>query len=127
MISFLGNAPHKYSLASVFANDVNDHCVIATVRDTKLPKHKPRIITRRCLRHFNEQGFLFDVAHYDWDRIFLIPDVESAWKYFYDGLISMSLLKNFVLKVGIILGFLKPYLLLFVSMMLLGQKLDKLT
>ncbi|MGL4758755.1 MAG: hypothetical protein ACRCXZ_05440 [Patescibacteria group bacterium] len=36
-----------------------------------------------------EQGFLFDVAHYDWDRIFLIPDVESAWKYFYDGFISI--------------------------------------
>lgn len=72
------NAPHKYSLASVFANDVSDHCIIATVRDTKLPKHKPGIITKHCLRHFNEQGFLFDVAHYDWDRIFLIPDVESA-------------------------------------------------
>ncbi len=38
------NAPHKYSLASVYANDVSDHCVIAIVRDTKLLKHKPRII-----------------------------------------------------------------------------------
>ncbi len=83
------NAPHKYSLASVYANDVSDHCVVAIVRDTKLPKHKPRIITRRCLRHFNEQGFLLDVAHYNWDRIFLIPDVESAWIYFYDGFISI--------------------------------------
>ncbi len=49
------NAPHKYSLASVYANDVSDHCVVAIVRDTKLSKHKPRIITRRCLRHFNER------------------------------------------------------------------------
>ncbi len=83
------NAPHKYSLASVYANDVSDYCVIAIVRDTKWPKHKPRIITRRCLRHFNEQGFLLDIAQYNWDRIFLIPDVESAWIYFYDGFISI--------------------------------------
>ncbi len=40
------NAPHKYSLASVYANDVSDHCVVAIVRDTKLPKHKTCIITR---------------------------------------------------------------------------------
>jgi len=72
------NLPHKYSLASVYANDVSNHCVVAIVRDTKLPKHKPRIITKRCTRYFNEQAFLFDVARCDWDRIFLIPDVESA-------------------------------------------------
>ncbi len=41
------------------------------------------------MRHFNEQGFLLDVAQYNWDRIFLIPDVESAWIYFYDGFISI--------------------------------------
>ncbi len=44
------NAPHKYSSASVYANDVSDHCAVAIVRDTKLPKHKPRIITRRCMQ-----------------------------------------------------------------------------
>ncbi len=32
-----------------------------------------------------------------------------------------------VLKVGVTSGFLKPYLLLFVSVMLLGRKLDNLT
>ncbi len=44
------NAPHKYSSASVYANDVSDHCAVAIVRDTKLPKHKPRIITRWCMQ-----------------------------------------------------------------------------
>ena len=38
----LTNVPHKYSAASVFANDISDHCVIATVRNTKVPKTKPR-------------------------------------------------------------------------------------
>ena len=38
----LTNVPHKYSAASVFANDISDHCVIATVRNTKVPKTEPR-------------------------------------------------------------------------------------
>ncbi len=127
------NAPHKYSLASVYANDVSDHCVIAIVRDTTLPKHKPRIITRRCLRHFNEQGFLLDVAQYNWDRIFLIPDVESAWIYFYDGFISIinrhAPFKKFCVK-----GRDNPWFSEALSALirerdvtLLGQKLDNLT
>jgi len=77
---------NKYSLAS---NDVSDHCVVATARDTKLPKQKSRIITKRCLKYFNEQCFLQDLATYDWERISLIPDVEFAWQYFYDGLTSV--------------------------------------
>lgn len=80
----LTNAPHKYSLASVFANDISDHCVVVVVRDTKLPKQKPRIVTKRCMKHFNKQGFLHDLAQFDWDKIMSILDNESAWKYFYD-------------------------------------------
>lgn len=60
-------------------------CVVAIVRDTKLPKQKPCIIAKRCMRYFNEQSFLIDLVLFDWDRIFLIPDVKFAWKYFYDG------------------------------------------
>ncbi len=54
------------------------------------------------MRHFNEQGFLLDIAHYNWDRIVLTPDVESAWVYFYDGFISIvnrhAPLKKFCVK-----------------------------
>ncbi len=83
----LTNAPHKYSLASVFANDISDHCVVAEVRDIKMFKQKPRIITKRCMKHFNIQGFLFDLAQFDWEKITLIPDIESTWNYFYDNFI----------------------------------------
>ncbi len=45
----------------------------------------------------------------------------------YRSSIGMHLLKDSVLKVGTIPGFLKPCLLLFESVTLLGQKLDNLT
>lgn len=35
------NVPHKYTGVGIFANDLSDHCAIATVRNAKLPKTKP--------------------------------------------------------------------------------------
>lgn len=32
------NVLHKYSSVSLFANDISDHCVAPTVRNTKIPK-----------------------------------------------------------------------------------------
>ena len=82
---FLTNAPHKYSTASIFANDISDHCVVATVRNTKIPKTKPRIIVKRNMKHFSEQEFLNDLSNYDWEKINTSTDVESAWSLFYEG------------------------------------------
>lgn len=56
------NAPHKYSSVSVFANDISDLCVVAVARDMKIPKQNPRVITRRFMKHLNEQDFLYDLA-----------------------------------------------------------------
>ncbi len=55
---FLTNAPHKYSDIGIFANDLSDHCVIATVRQAKLPKARLRIVFKRDFKHFCEQAFL---------------------------------------------------------------------
>lgn len=52
------NVPHKYSMASVFANYISDHCLVATVRNIKIPKSKPYIITKCDMKHFMEQAFL---------------------------------------------------------------------
>lgn len=79
------NAPHKYSTASIFANDISDHCVVATFRNTKLPKTKPLILIKRDMKHFSEQGFLHDLFYFDWDRISLRADLEIAWSLFFDG------------------------------------------
>ncbi len=81
----LTNVPHKYSTASVFANDISDHCVIATVRNTKIPKSKPGIITKRDMKHFSEQGFLHDLNNLECEQINLIPDLEIAWEFFYNS------------------------------------------
>ncbi len=62
-------------MASVFANDISDHCVVATVRNTKIPKSKPCIITKRNMKHFKEPAFLHDLYNFDCGKIYLIPEV----------------------------------------------------
>lgn len=68
---------------------MSDHCAVGIVRNAKLPKIKPRIITRRCMSQFSEQGFGHDLALFDWEKISLIPDIECAWKYFHEGLTTI--------------------------------------
>ncbi|KAF3849753.1 hypothetical protein F7725_019472, partial [Dissostichus mawsoni] len=51
-----------YVSVGVFPNDISDHCTIACVRSTKLPKAKGLIVLRRSFKHFSEQAFLHDLA-----------------------------------------------------------------
>ena len=99
---FITNNPHKYTSAGVFPNDVSDHCVIACVKDAKIPKAKPRYITKRDAKHFCEQGFWQDLYLVDWSRVTLIPDVESAWSFFLDLLMPIidkhAPVKKYVVK-----------------------------
>ncbi len=81
----LTNVPHKYSTASIFANNISDDCVVATVRNTKIPQIKPRIIVKHNMKHFSEQEFLHDLSNYDWERINISADIYSAWNLFHDG------------------------------------------
>jgi len=79
----LTNKPHKYTYTGVFPDDVSDHCTIAVIRNCKIPKVKPRIITKRNFKLFDIQGFLHELFASDWDRLYLIPDVSIAWQYFH--------------------------------------------
>lgn len=45
------NAAHKFISTGIFCNDISDHCVIACVRDTKLPKVKPHFKKKRYLEN----------------------------------------------------------------------------
>lgn len=65
----LTNVPDKYLAASIFANDISDYCVVATVINTKIAKTKPRIIVKRNIKHFSEQEFLHDLSNFDWENI----------------------------------------------------------
>uniref|UniRef100_A0A3B3HCE9 Reverse transcriptase domain-containing protein n=1 Tax=Oryzias latipes TaxID=8090 RepID=A0A3B3HCE9_ORYLA len=78
----LTNAPHKFSSAGVFCNDLSDHCVVAACRDAKIPKCKPRIVIRRNFKKFNEQAYRHDLSLVNWERIGLTPNVELAWSFF---------------------------------------------
>ncbi len=37
----------------------------------------------------SEQGFVHDFGQLDWEKIALIPDIECAWNYFYEGLTTI--------------------------------------
>uniref|UniRef100_A0A3B3BNA3 Reverse transcriptase domain-containing protein n=1 Tax=Oryzias melastigma TaxID=30732 RepID=A0A3B3BNA3_ORYME len=85
----LTDAPHKFTAIGIFANDLSDHCAVATVRNIKLPKTKPRILIRRDLKKLNEQAFIYDLSILKWDRISLIDDVDLAWQYFHDEFLNL--------------------------------------
>lgn len=83
---FLTNVPHKYLDIGIFANDISNHCAIATVGQAKLPKSRPQIIFKRDSKHFCEPAFHHDLRDFVWNRISLINEVELALKYFHDSL-----------------------------------------
>ena len=85
----LTNVPHKFLSLGVFCNDLSDHCVVATCRDTKIPKRKPRIIFKRNLKIFNEQAFHHDLSLVNWGHIGLLPDVELAWTFFKEHFVKI--------------------------------------
>lgn len=74
----LTNAVHKYVSIGVFSNDISDHCTIACVRSTKLPKTKCLTVLRRSFKHFSEQAFIHDLVEVDWSRFALIPSISDA-------------------------------------------------
>lgn len=41
------------------------------------------------MSQFSEQGFVHDLAGFNWEKILLIPDMEFGWKYFYKGLTTI--------------------------------------
>lgn len=84
------NVAHKFTSTGIFCNDISDHCVIACVRDTKIPKVKPRFIFKRYFNIFEEQAFLHDLYHSDLRRVTVIQDVELAWEYFQSIFQSIS-------------------------------------
>lgn len=82
----LTNVPHKQTDVGVFANDLS---AIATCRDIKLLKSKPRLISKRDLKHSQEQAFLHDLAFLEWKRGSLFNDVEQAWNFFHNEFLKL--------------------------------------
>ena len=85
----LTNAVHKYVSVGVFPNDISDHCTIACVRSTKLPKNKCLLVLKRCFKHFSEQAFLHDLAEVEWSRLALIPSISDAVSFFQHQILAL--------------------------------------
>lgn len=83
----LTNLPSKFSSA-VFSQDISDHCLIACMHNESAIKSPPLITFKRCLKHFREQAFLFDLARVPWKDIELIPTVEDAWSFFKNAFLA---------------------------------------
>ena len=67
---------------------MSDHCVVGTCRDTKIPKCKPRIISKKSLKKFNEQAY-HDLSLVNWGQIGLLPDVELTWTFFKENFVKI--------------------------------------
>ena len=52
------------------------------MRDIKLPKVKPRIITKMNFKYFSEQAFLHDLYLCDWAKVGKMPDPDMALSFF---------------------------------------------
>ncbi len=76
-------------MAGTFANDISDHCVIAVVRNAKVPKTKPNFVIKRNMKAFVEQGFHHDLHDYNWEQKELCNDVQTAWEFFIEGFSSL--------------------------------------
>lgn len=70
------NAPHKYTGIGVFANDLSDHRAVGTGRNLTLLKPKPRILTIRDSKCLNEQAFVHDLLHFNWNRVSVFDNVD---------------------------------------------------
>lgn len=80
----LTNVPHKHMDPGVFASDLSDHCTIAAIRNSKLPKSRPNIICKKDVKNFCISAFMHDLAAVEWNRVALFDDIELGLGYFYE-------------------------------------------
>jgi hypothetical protein len=84
----LTNSPSKYTSA-VFNQDLNDHCLIACIRNGSATKRPPLFTVKISLKHFCEQAFLIALAGVSWNDIDLIPSVDDAWLFFKSAFLNI--------------------------------------
>lgn len=61
---FLTNSPKSFQNTTVLANGLSDfHKMAITVFKTKIPKNKPKKVTYRDYKHFNENNFKNDIKY----------------------------------------------------------------
>ena len=60
----------------VDAPGISDHCMIFMAYSLRKPKFKPKMITRRDFRNFNEANFIKDMEDAPWGNILFMDDAD---------------------------------------------------
>lgn len=74
--------PNRFLRAGVMSDCLSDHSIKFCVWKIKVPKLPPRLIKIRQYKKFNLDFFINDLISVNWDRYYLIPNVQDAWDFF---------------------------------------------
>ena len=86
---FITNNKETIVHSGVYPLSISDHCPIYAVRKVGISKNKPKFITTRSFKHFNEEKFKTDLSKVDWPVIDMFDDVDKAWDNWKDKFISI--------------------------------------
>jgi hypothetical protein len=86
---FITNNKETIVHSGVYPLSISDHCLIYAVRKVGISKNKPKFITTRSFKHFNEEKFKTDLSKVDCPVIDMFDDVDKAWENWKDKFISI--------------------------------------
>ena len=78
----LSNKPDKIVACGAFELGQSDHCPIACIRSTHMPKTKTRMVIKRNFRHFNEDMFLADLHQSGIHLTSEVSELQPALDFF---------------------------------------------
>ena len=75
-IMLVGNSENVKTHGVIDTPGISDHCMIFMAYSLKKPKFKPKMVTRRDLRSFNEANFIKDMENAPWGNILFVADTD---------------------------------------------------
>ena len=65
---------------------ISDHNLIGCIRKMNSQKYKRKIINARNYRAYSKEEMLSDLRRVDWDLLYKLENVNTAWKFISDNL-----------------------------------------
>lgn len=81
--------PNRFLRSGVMSDCFSDHSIIFCVWKIKVPKLPPKLIKIRQHKKLNLDLFIHDLISVNWNRYYLIPNVQDAWDFFYTEFINV--------------------------------------
>lgn len=76
-------------LSGVFEMGISDHDLIYVIRKSGKKRGLHKSITKRSFKHFNDINFLSDLRQLDWNRLWVVNDVQKACDIFNSLVLSV--------------------------------------